>query len=110
MSHCFADAFRLACDHDHLELYGDVLLDEDEEVSIPEFSSLAKYYETQNSPTLAGKYYFHAKNYQKVHRKIKYLKNFMTHQFHSTFRHLIIFLKAVNLIQKMMKFCHWLLK
>jgi WD repeat-containing protein 19 len=66
MSHCFTDAFRLACDHDHLELYGDVLLDEDEEVSVPEFASLAKYYEMKNSPVLAGKYYFYAKNYQKV--------------------------------------------
>ncbi|XP_022173523.1 WD repeat-containing protein 19 isoform X2 [Myzus persicae] len=66
MSHCFTDAFRLACDHNHLELYGDVLLDEDEEVSVPEFASLAKYYETQNSAALAGKYYFHAKNYQKA--------------------------------------------
>jgi len=67
MSHCFTDAFRLACDHNHLELYGDVLLDEDEEVSIPEFCSLAKYYETQNNAALAGKYYFHAKNYHKVY-------------------------------------------
>lgn len=66
MSRCFADAFRLACDHGHLELYGDVLLDEDEEVSVPEFFSLAKYYETQNQPALAGKYYFHAKNYRQV--------------------------------------------
>lgn len=80
MSHCFTDAFRLACDHDHLELYGDVLLDEDEEVSIPEFTSLAKYYETQKSPALAGKYYFHAKNYQKVYIQINskglYFNNF----------------------------------
>lgn len=76
MSHCFTDAFRLACDHDHLELYGDVLLDEDEEVSIPEFTSLAKYYETQKNPALAGKYYFHAKNYQKVYIQIN-LKNCM---------------------------------
>lgn len=67
MSHCFTDAFRLACDNDHLELYGDVLLDEDEAVSIPEFVSIAKYYETQNNLALAGKYYFHAKNYQKVY-------------------------------------------
>ncbi|XP_050433820.1 WD repeat-containing protein 19 [Adelges cooleyi] len=66
MSHCFTDAFRLACDHGHLELYGDVLIDEDEQVSIPEFISLAKYYETQNEPALAGKYYYHAKNYQKA--------------------------------------------
>lgn len=67
MSHCFTDAFRLACDHGHLELYGDVLLDEDEEVAIPEFASLAKYYEMQNNLVLAGKYYFYSKNYQKVY-------------------------------------------
>lgn len=67
MSHCFIDAFRLACDNDNLELYGDVLLDEDQDISIPEFTSLAKYYETQNNPALAGKYYFHAKNYHKVY-------------------------------------------
>ncbi|XP_050543310.1 WD repeat-containing protein 19 isoform X2 [Daktulosphaira vitifoliae] len=66
MSHCFTDAFRLACDNDQLELYGDVLMDEEEEIAIPEFTSLAKYFDNQNRPALSGKYYYYAKNYQKA--------------------------------------------
>lgn len=67
MSACYEDAFKLALENNQLELYGDLLIDEmpDGEVQA-EFLSLANHFENKNNLLLAGKYYYHGKQYRKV--------------------------------------------
>lgn len=67
MSACYDEAFNLAKENDQLQLYGDVLVDESiEDENIQEFLSLAEYFEKSGKSVLAGKYYFHGKQYRKV--------------------------------------------
>lgn len=67
MSACYEDAFKLAHDHNQLELYGDLLVDETSEGEIQtEFLSLASYFENAKNWLLAGKYFYHGKQYRKV--------------------------------------------
>lgn len=67
ISGCLGDAFRLSREHKQLELYGDILAEEcvDDEAN-EEFKSLALHFESSNKHFLAGKYYYHAKDYRKV--------------------------------------------
>lgn len=71
MSACYEDAFKLASNHDQLQLYGDLLVDEmiDGEVQ-NQFIILATHFESKNNSLLAGKYYYHGKQYRKVRIKI----------------------------------------
>lgn len=67
MSACYDEAFNLAKENDQLQLYGDVLVDESiEDENIQEFLSLAEYFEKSGKSVLAGKYYFHGKQYRKA--------------------------------------------
>ncbi len=67
MSACYDDAFKLACEHNQVELYGEFLTKEmpDDETG-NEFLSLAKYFENKNDRLLAGKYYYLGKQYRLV--------------------------------------------
>lgn len=67
MSACYDDAFKLASNNDQLQLYGDLLVDEmvDSEVQ-NQFLILAAHFESKSNSLLAGKYYYHGKQYRKV--------------------------------------------
>jgi len=67
MSACYEEAYRLASDHNQLELYGDLLVDEIGDGDVQrEFLTLATHFESRNNLLLAGKYYYHGKQYRKV--------------------------------------------
>nr|XP_022918657.1 WD repeat-containing protein 19 [Onthophagus taurus] len=67
LSKCNQEAFDLAKKHGKLNLYGDVLLNTltPDEINPEDFNRLARYFETGND-LLAGKYFFHGKDYQKA--------------------------------------------
>ncbi|KAM7249132.1 hypothetical protein ACFE04_011141 [Oxalis oulophora] len=67
MSACYDDAFKLASNNDQLQLYGDLLVDEmvDGEVQ-NQFLILASHFESKSNSLLAGKYYYHGKQYRKA--------------------------------------------
>lgn len=68
MSHCHDEAFQLANQQGKMELYGEILINtlDDDNVRLEDFKSLAIHFEGQKNCLLAGKYYFHAKEYHKV--------------------------------------------
>lgn len=68
LSNCHEEAFQLANQHGKMELYGEILVDtlDEDNVRKEDFKSLAIHFEAQKNNILAGKYYFHAKEYQKV--------------------------------------------
>lgn len=51
-----------------MELYGETLLDtfNEDEVKPQDFSNVAIYFENERNYLMAGKYWFHARDYQKV--------------------------------------------
>jgi WD repeat-containing protein 19 len=67
LSRCHDEAFQLARQHHQMELYGEVLSDSLEaDVKPQDFNSLALHFEAENNSLLAGKYYYHAGDYNKV--------------------------------------------
>lgn len=75
LSRCHDEAFELARKHAKLELYGDILLNSlpADEIRSEDFTSLAVYFENDRNFLLSGKYWFHAKEYAKVHIVLLYL-------------------------------------
>ncbi|XP_049780005.1 WD repeat-containing protein 19 isoform X1 [Schistocerca cancellata] len=67
MSQCYDEAFQLARQHGQMELYGEILSSSVEIDPRPDdFRSLALHFETEKNSLLAGKYYFHAGDYNKA--------------------------------------------
>ncbi|XP_066602951.1 WD repeat-containing protein 19 [Prorops nasuta] len=80
LSNCHDEAYQLANQHGKMELYGEILVetledghnDDDGEnndknwARREDFRSLAMHFESQKNSLLAGKYYFHASEYQKA--------------------------------------------
>lgn len=67
MSACYEEAFKLASGRNQLELYGDLLVDEVVDGDVQrEFLTLASHFENKKNLLLAGKYYYHGKQYRKV--------------------------------------------
>lgn len=68
LSRCHNEAFELARKHSKLQLYGEILLNSlsPEEIRAEDFTSLALYFENDRNFLLAGKYWFHGKDYQKA--------------------------------------------
>lgn len=56
-----------------MELYGETLLDTftEDEIRPQDFSSVATFFENERNYLLAGKYWFHAREYQKVSPNMK---------------------------------------
>lgn len=79
LSNCHDEAFQLANQHGKMELYGEILVNtiDDTNVRKEDFRSLAMHFESQKNNLLAGKYYFHAKEYQKVN--LQYLYSLFIH-------------------------------
>ncbi|CAG9766952.1 unnamed protein product [Ceutorhynchus assimilis] len=67
LSKCIGEAFDLAKKSNKIELYGEVLLNSftEDEVKPKDFVNVAQYFENQKDSLMAGKYWFHAKEYQK---------------------------------------------
>ncbi|XP_024939624.1 WD repeat-containing protein 19 isoform X2 [Cephus cinctus] len=72
LSNCHDEAFQLANQHGKMELYGEILVNtlDDDNVRTEDFKSLAIHFESQKNHLLAGKYYFHAKEF---HKALKHL-------------------------------------
>ncbi|XP_060531606.1 WD repeat-containing protein 19 isoform X2 [Cylas formicarius] len=72
LSRCVEEAFELAKKNGKTELYGDILLNSftDDEVKPRDFVPLAVHFENERNSLLAGKYWFHAREY---HKALKYL-------------------------------------
>lgn len=72
LSNCHDEAFQLANQHGKMELYGEILINtvDDDNPRKEDFKSLAMHFESQKNNLLAGKYYFHAKEYQKALRHL----------------------------------------
>lgn len=68
MSKCSDEAFDLARKSNKMELYGETLLDTftEDEIRPQDFFSVATYFENERNYLLAGKYWFHAREYPKV--------------------------------------------
>ncbi|XP_048517184.1 WD repeat-containing protein 19 [Dendroctonus ponderosae] len=68
LSKCIDDAFELAKKNGKLELYGEVLLNSftEDEIKPKDFANIAQYFENERDSFLSGKYWFHAKEYQKA--------------------------------------------
>ncbi|KAK2581953.1 hypothetical protein KPH14_002396 [Odynerus spinipes] len=68
LSNCHDEAFQLANQHGKMELYGEILINtiDDDNNRKEDFKNLAMHFESQKNSLLAGKYYFHAKDYQKA--------------------------------------------
>lgn len=68
LSNCHDEAFQLANQHGKMELYGEILINtiDDDNNRKEDFKNLAVHFDSQKNSLLAGKYYFHAKDYQKV--------------------------------------------
>ncbi|XP_054000054.1 WD repeat-containing protein 19 [Hylaeus anthracinus] len=80
LSTCHDEAFQLANQHGKMELYGEILLNtvDDSNARKEDFRSLAMHFESQKNNLLAGKYYFHAKEYQKALRHLLKAAQLMT--------------------------------
>lgn len=72
LSNCHDEAFQLANQHGKMELYGEILVNtlDDDNVRREDFKSLAIHFESQKNSLLAGKFYLHAKEYQKALRHL----------------------------------------
>lgn len=70
LSKCIDDAFDLAKKNGKIQLYGEVLLNSftEDEVKPNDFVNVAQHFENERDTFLAGKYWFHAREYQKVGR------------------------------------------
>lgn len=68
LSRCHDEAFELARKHGKLPLYGEVLVNSlsPDETRPQDFRSLVMYFENERNFLLAGKYSYHAKDYQKA--------------------------------------------
>lgn len=68
LSKCTEEAFLLAKKSGKMELYGETLLNSftEDEVRPQDFLGIATYYEREKNYLMAGKYWFHAREYQKV--------------------------------------------
>lgn len=68
LSKCHDEAFELARKHSKLQLYGEILLNslDPDEIKPEYFNSLALYFEQERNYLYAGKYWFHAKEYNKA--------------------------------------------
>ncbi|KAF7280794.1 hypothetical protein GWI33_005520 [Rhynchophorus ferrugineus] len=68
LSRCTDDAFELAKKNGKIELFGEVLLNSftDDEVKPKDFVNVALHFEAEKDSLLAGKYWFHAKEYHKA--------------------------------------------
>ncbi|XP_053973375.1 WD repeat-containing protein 19 [Hylaeus volcanicus] len=80
LSTCHDEAFQLANQHGKMELYGEILINtvDDSNARKEDFRSLAMHFESQKNNLLAGKYYFHAKEYQKALRHLLKAAQLMT--------------------------------
>ncbi|XP_030765268.1 WD repeat-containing protein 19 [Sitophilus oryzae] len=72
LSRCIEDAFDLAKKNGKIVLFGDVLLNSftEDEVKPKDFVNVALHFENEKNYLLAGKYWFHAKDYQKAMRHL----------------------------------------
>ncbi|KAK5643690.1 hypothetical protein RI129_007535 [Pyrocoelia pectoralis] len=78
MSQCNSEAFELAKKHGKLQLYAEVLLNtlSPDELKPQDFINVATHFENEKNNLLAGKYFYHAREYQKALRYlIKSAKN-----------------------------------
>lgn len=68
LSRCHDEAFELARKHSKLQLYGEILLNSlsPDEIRPEDFNSLALHFENERNYLLAGKYWYHAKDYNKA--------------------------------------------
>lgn len=68
LSRCNEEAFELARKHSKLDMYGEILLNSlsPDEIKPEDFNSLALYFENERNYLLAGRYWYHSKDYQKV--------------------------------------------
>ncbi|KAJ4450050.1 WD repeat-containing protein 19 [Periplaneta americana] len=67
MSRCHDEAFQLARQHHQMELYGEILSNSLESEARPDdYRSLALHFEGEHNSLLAGKYYYHAGDYNKA--------------------------------------------
>lgn len=68
LSRCHDEAFELARRHGKLQLYGEVLVNSmsPDDLRSQDFRSLALHFESERNFLLAGKYYYHSKDYDKV--------------------------------------------
>ncbi|KAJ8943661.1 hypothetical protein NQ318_005663 [Aromia moschata] len=67
-SKCSEEAFDLAKKNGKMSLYGEILLDtfSEDEIKPQDFANVASYFEKEQNHLLAGKYWFHARDYQKA--------------------------------------------
>lgn len=65
MSLCYDEAFQLARQHGKLQLFGEILI-QNSESRLDDFKSLALHFEGEKNYLLAGKFYFHAKEFPKA--------------------------------------------
>ncbi|XP_023012404.2 intraflagellar transport protein Oseg6 isoform X1 [Leptinotarsa decemlineata] len=68
LSKCCEEAFDLAKQNGKMSLYGEILLDtfSEDEIKPQDFNAVAVHFENERNYLLAGKYWFHARNYQKA--------------------------------------------
>lgn len=68
LSRCSEEAFELARRHNKLDMYGEILLNtlSTDEIKPEDFTSLAVYFENERNYLLAGRYFYHSKDYHKV--------------------------------------------
>lgn len=68
LSKCQDEAFNLAKKHSKLELYGEIILNilTIDEIKPEYFNNLALHFENERNYLLAGKYWYHAKEYKRV--------------------------------------------
>ncbi|XP_028136974.1 WD repeat-containing protein 19 [Diabrotica virgifera virgifera] len=68
ISKCIDEAFDLAKKHGKMMLYGKILLDtfSEDDIKPQDFVSVATHFENEQNFLLSGKYWFHAKDYQKA--------------------------------------------
>lgn len=68
LSRCHDEAFDLARKQNKIQLYGEILLNtlSSDEIRPEYFNSIALYFENERNGLLAGKYWYHAKEYNKA--------------------------------------------
>lgn len=65
MSLCYEEAFQLARQHGKLQLFGEILI-QNADARLEDFRSLALHFENEKNYLLAGKFFFHSKEYPKA--------------------------------------------
>lgn len=65
MSLCYEEAFQLARQHGKLQLFGEILI-QNADARLEDFKSLALHFENEKNYLLAGKFYFHSRDYAKA--------------------------------------------